>query len=139
MALKSLSTAELQKELERRQKNAHKLLARREKLLAELAEVEKELSFFGVIEGGANAKGSSSRSADAGTGRRRAKNAMTLPDAICSAMEIRAVVSPKEASELVRANGFKTTSKNFNMMVSNALAKDERFKRVGRGQYERIG
>ena len=138
MALKSLSTSDLQKELERRQKNAHKLEARREKLLAELAEIEKELSYFGVNPRGSGAKGGATPTSES-TGRRRAKNAMTLPDAICSAMEVRAVVSPKEASELVRANGFKTTSKNFNMMVSNALAKDERFKRVGRGQYERIG
>ena len=36
------------------------------------------------------------------------------------------------------ANGFKTTSSRFNMMVSNTLAKDPRFKRVSRGQYERV-
>lgn len=131
MALKSLSTAELQRELQRREKNAGKLLARREALVKELEAVEQELSFY---------EGSNDRRSSAGVNpvRRRAKNSMTLPDAICGAMEVRAVVSPKEAAELVRANGFKTTSKNFNMMVSNALAKDERFKRVGRGQYERI-
>ncbi len=59
-------------------------------------------------------------------------------DAIVAAMEVGAVVSPKEAAELVLTNGFQTTSKNFNMMVSNALAKDKRSKRQGPGQYERI-
>ena len=64
---------------------------------------------------------------------------MSLPEALVQACEVGAVVSPSEAAQLVQANGFKTTSKNFNMMVSNALAKDKRFKRIGRGQYERIG
>ena len=53
-------------------------------------------------------------------------------------MDVRAVVSPKEAGALVLSNGYNTTSKTFNMMVSNALATDTRFKRIGRGQYERV-
>lgn len=138
MALKSLSTDELQRELARRVKDASKLEGRRAKLLAELAEVEKELSFLGG-GGGASGGAAAPRVRGAPTGRKRAKNDMSLPDAIAQAMEVRAVVSPKEAADLVRANGFTTTSKNFNMMVSNALAKDKRFKRLGRGQYERIG
>jgi hypothetical protein len=136
MALRTLSTADLQNELVRRERSAHKLIARRDKLVQELAEVEKELEFCG---GSRQSSGPRRSGLVPGmiTGRRRAKNSMSLPDAICSAMELRAVVSPKEAAELVQANGFKTTSKNFNMMVSNALAKDSRFNRVGRGQYER--
>ncbi len=137
MALKSLSTADLQKELERREKGAHKLEARRKKLLKELEAIDQELAFLGN-SGGKRGRRSSAAAPAAGGKRRRARNEMSLPDAICAAMEVRATVSPKEAAELVRANGFKTTSKNFNMMVSNALAKDKRFKRIGRGQYERI-
>jgi hypothetical protein len=133
MALRALSTSELQKELHRREKSARKLESRRAKLIKELTEVEEKISFLG----GSTAKPTMGRFGDLGRGRRRAKNDMTLPDAICAAMELRAVVTPKEASELVLANGFQTTSNNFNMMVSNALAKDTRFKRIGRGQYER--
>jgi len=139
MALKSLSTADLQKELERREKGAHKLEARRKKLLKELDAIEAELAHLGLgVAKRGRRSGAAAASVAVGGKRRRAKNEMSLPDAICAAMEVRAVVSPKEAAELVRANGFKTTSKNFNMMVSNALAKDKRFKRIGRGQYERI-
>ncbi|MDG2147899.1 MAG: hypothetical protein P8N09_00070 [Planctomycetota bacterium] len=134
MALRALSTSELQKELHRREKSAHKLQARRAKLLKELAEVEEKIGF---LEGSTN-QTRMGRFGDPGTARRRARNDMTLPDAICAAMEVRAIVTPKEASDLVLANGFQTTSKNFNMMVSNALAKDTRFKRIGRGQYERV-
>ena len=134
MALRALSTSELQKELHRREKSAHKLQARRAKLIKELTEVEEKIAF---LEGSAN-QTRMGRFGDLGAGRRRARNDMTLPDAICAAMEVRAIVTPKEASDLVLANGFQTTSKNFNMMVSNALAKDTRFKRIGRGQYERV-
>ena len=71
-------------------------------------------------------------------GRRRARNDISLGDALAGAMEVRAVVSPAEAAELVRSNGYKTNARNFAMMVSNTLAKDKRFKRISRGQYERV-
>ncbi|RKY20353.1 MAG: hypothetical protein DRQ55_07915 [Planctomycetota bacterium] len=139
MALKSLSTTELMRELERRQRGADRLLAKRDKVLAELANIDRELGALGLSgdskRSGAAATGAPPRAA--GGKRRRAKNAMSLPDALVQACEVGAVVSPAEASELVLANGFKTTSARFNMMVSNALAKDGRFKRIGRGQYER--
>ncbi|MCB9898526.1 MAG: hypothetical protein H6825_11020 [Planctomycetes bacterium] len=146
MSLASMSTAELQAELARRQSQAGKLIAKRDKLLAQIAELDKELAAFGVAGSGAAAPakgrrgrppGSSSKSGD---GRRgpRPKNDISLPDAIAQAMEIRAVASPKEAAELVLSNGYKSNAKNFGMLVSNALAKDPRFKRLGRGQYERI-
>jgi hypothetical protein len=133
MALKGLSTAELQKELKRRKKGAEKLLARRARLLADIQALDTEIEDLTGGKPGENRRGP----ALPDTGRKRARNDMSLPDAIAKAMDVRAVVSPKEAAELVRRNGFKTTSKNFNMMVSNALAKDKRFKRIGRGQYER--
>ncbi len=143
MALKTLSTADLQAELARREKNAGKLQARREKLLAELAELDAEIVSLGG-EGSGRAKGKrlsqrgSKKTTRGGGGRKRAKNEMSLPDAIAAAMDVGAEVSPKEAAELVLNNGFNTHSKNFGMMVSNALAKDPRFKRLGRGLYARV-
>ena len=132
MALKNMTTAELRQELERRTRNVGKLQRRRDKLVAEIAEIDAELAALGESTGGAVG-------GDPAAGpRRRARNKVSLPDAIAAAMEIGAVVSPKEAADLVQANGYKTTSANFNMMVSNALAKDKRFKRLGRGQYERV-
>jgi len=142
MALKTLSTADLQAELARREKNAGKLQARREKLLTELADLDAEIvSLGGTGSGKATGKRlaqASSKKTGGGGGRRRAKNEMTLPDAIAAAMDVGAEVSPKEAAELVLNNGFNTHSKNFGMMVSNALAKDPRFKRLGRGLYARV-
>ena len=63
---------------------------------------------------------------------------MNLPDSIASAMDKGAVVSPAEAGQLVKANGYKTKSKTFGVSVSQALTKDKRFKRVGRGQYKKV-
>ena len=63
---------------------------------------------------------------------------ITLSDAMAMAVEVRATVTPTEVAQLVQANGYRSTSKNFAMMVANALAKDKRFRRLSRGQYERI-
>ena len=133
MALKNLSTVDLQKELERRQKSGRKLESRRAKLVQEIAEIDAELGALGIAPGAAPAAGRRS-----GGKRTRAKNAVSLPDAIASAMDIGAEASPSEMSALVQKNGYKTTAANFNMMVSNAMAKDERFKRLGRGLYKRV-
>jgi len=134
--LTKVSTAELQRELVRREKSVSRLHARRDDLLAQLKDVEKEIAALGGAKG--PRRGGSTGGGRRAGGRGRARNEISLPDAIAQAMEVGATVSPKEAAELVLANGYKTTSANFNMMVSNALAKDKRFKRLGRGQYERI-
>ncbi|GJM20318.1 MAG: hypothetical protein DHS20C15_02330 [Planctomycetota bacterium] len=133
MKLNNISTAELNAEIARREKARPKLEARRKALLAELDEIDAELGGSAPRRSG-NKPGPKPGS----TGRRRAKNEISLGDALAQAMEVRAVVSPSEAADYVKKNGYKTTSKNFNMMVSNALAKDPRFKRLSRGQYERI-
>ena len=131
MKLNNISTAELNAEIARREKVRPKLEARRKVLLSELAEIDAELG------GGSSRRGNKPGPKPGSTGRRRAKNDISLGDALAQAMEVRAVVSPAEAADYVKKNGYKTTSKNFNMMVSNALAKDPRFKRLSRGQYER--
>ncbi|HTE06512.1 MAG TPA: hypothetical protein VK824_09970 [Planctomycetota bacterium] len=69
----------------------------------------------------------------------RGTSALSLKDAIAQAIEPRALVTPAEAAELVRKNGYASSAKNFGMLVANTLAKDARFRRVGRGSYERIG
>ncbi len=133
MSLTKLTTADLKKELARREKGVTKLEKRRDKIAKELAAVEKDLAALG----GRKPRGGGRPAAS--TGRRtRAKNDISLPDAVAAAMEVGAVVSPKEAAALVLSNGYKTTSKTFGVQVSQALTKDKRFKRVGRGQYERV-
>ncbi len=65
-------------------------------------------------------------------------NTLGLGDALAHVLEPNVVVSPAEACERVRAEGYESSSKNLQIMVSNTLSKDFRFKRVGHGRYERI-
>jgi hypothetical protein len=150
MALKSASTAELRRELERRQKAAGRIAARRDKLARKLAQLDAELADLGGSPSARRGRKPGRKpgrrpgrkpgrrpGATAGS-RKRPRNALTLPDAIAAAMDKGAVISPAEAAGLVKTNGYKTTSKTFNISVSQALTKDKRFKRVGRGQYEKV-
>jgi uncharacterized protein YaaQ len=135
MNLKSLDTTALKAELQRRERNAKTLVKKRNKLARQLANVESELAALGATGGAAR---SGRGTTLAGTPRKRAKNDVSLADALAQSMEVRAVVTPAEAASLVKDNGYKSTSQHFGMMVSNALTKDKRFKRIARGQYERI-
>jgi hypothetical protein len=132
MDLKTIATADLAAELDRREKNKDALRRRREQLLKEIARIDAQLGEEPSLPNG-HTKGRGGRS-----GVRRAKNPISLADALAGSMEIRAVVTPTEAARLVQENGYQTNSKRFNMMVSNTLAKDPRFRRVERGRYERI-
>jgi hypothetical protein len=142
MALSSMPTADLATDLARREKGAAKLQARRTKLLAELTGPEQELRGLGMLDGkrtrgSGRPKAAGTASAPKATGK-RPKNDSNLGDAIALAAEKGAVITPAEATELVLANGYKTTSKSFRVAVSTKLAQDRRFKRVGRGKYERV-
>jgi hypothetical protein len=166
MTLKTISTSDLQAELLRREKSVRELETRRDRLTRELADIDAELAQLGAPTGGTTRRraattGSSSGYAGSTPGggdesggegsfgsggeatervpRQRARNAVSLADALAQCMEVRAVVTPAEAADMVLKNGYTSTSKNLGMMVSNALARDPRFRRVSRGQYERIG
>ena len=139
MALKSVSTAELRRELARREKGARSLSARRDKLAKKLAVLESELAELGLSAGRPGRPRRAGRPPKAGRrgGRRRARNAVSLPDAIAKVVRVGATVSPADVASRVRKSGYKSTSSHFGMMVSNALSKDSRFKRLSRGQYSR--
>jgi hypothetical protein len=139
-SLASLSIEDLRREIERRQKATGHLRARREKLVAELAEIDAQLRAVGALHNVAAPAAKPTRPRQAASApKTRATNTVSLADALAMAVEPRAVVSPAEATDLVKANGYVSTAKNMGMIVANALAKDARFKRVGRGQYERVG
>ena len=135
MNAKTLTTADLAAELARRQRGAAKLQAHRSKLMAELTGIDSELHALGMLDG---KRGTPKASTTRRTGK-RPKNEMNLGDAIAKAAKLGAVLTPAEATDLVLASGYKSTSKSFRVAVSTKLAQDKRFKRVGRGQYERVG
>src|SRR6187402_2333540 len=143
-SLKNLSVAELRRELDRREKGGDKLRAQHGKLASRLAEIEAELSDLGVDlparrgrkpgrmpgrRGPGRPKGSRGRTGP------RAKNSMSLLEAIVAGVRVGSTVSPAEAAAAAAKAGYKSTSPNIGMMVANQLAKAPMFKRTGRGQY----
>ncbi len=136
--LVGISTEDLRQELVRRQKRLNALLAHRDRLTRQLDEVNGEIGALGGSLGAAVAAPRRLPAEPGAPRRARARNEVILPDAIALAVEVRATVTPAEAAELVKANGYQTTAQNFGILVAHTLAKDARFKRVERGRYERV-
>ena len=134
--LAQFSMDELLAEVDARRAQAARLERERDRILDQMAGIEAELGAMGITigDGGQPA----AQSAPATARRPRARNSVTLADAIAMAVEPRATVSPADAAQLVVSNGYQSTAKNFGMVVANALNKDKRFRRVGRGRYERL-
>ncbi|MCC5822923.1 MAG: hypothetical protein LAT64_04640 [Phycisphaerales bacterium] len=118
-SLENLSVSELQAELNRRRRGVSRLERRREKLMAELADINAEIAGMGGSLGGGGGRG---------------RNNMTLPDALHQVLN-GTVMSVTEAADAVRAAGYHSNAANFRTMVNQALLKDKRFKKVARGQY----
>jgi len=135
--------------LARRERGARQLINRRDKLQRRLDTILGELQDLGHDAATAmRGRGRRGRPPGRGRGRpagrspgragKRARNKVSLPEAIAASVKTGATVTPAEAAQKVKAKGFKTTSANFGMMVSNALSKDKRFKRLERGKYQRV-
>ena len=75
-SLNNLSMGELQAELARREKGVRKLERRREKLLAELTQIDTDLAAVGALSA-------------AGGVRRRPRNEMNLVDSLAAVLEKR--------------------------------------------------
>ncbi|MBN8644206.1 MAG: hypothetical protein HUU19_15170 [Phycisphaerales bacterium] len=118
-SLNKLSTSDIQAELRRRERGVGKLQRQRERLVEKLAALDAQLLEMG---------------ASAGATRRRARNSMTLLDAL-EKMLTGNVMGVTEVADAVQKAGYRTTSPNFRTIVNQTLIKDKRFKRVGRGKY----
>jgi hypothetical protein len=144
VTLRRISTAQLRREIARREKGAMKLVRSRDKIVKVLAKLESELNDLGVSSRGATRgrrpkfRGPGRKPSKAGSRGPRANNKLTLADALAGSVRVGSVVSPADAAKRVRAGGYKTSSKTFGIQVATTLAKDKRFKRKGRGEYERL-
>ena len=121
-AVKQLSYEDLEAELKRREKTVRQLQRKRERLVAQLAEVEQEIAAIGGTKARQHAGG------------RRPSNEKNLVDAMADTLKGK-VLSVTELAEAVQQDGYKTTSPNFRTIVNQALLRDDRFKRVSRGKY----
>ena len=138
-ALRNLSVADIRKELARREAGATRLVRQRTKLAKRLAALDAELAVLGVDSPKApRGRRGPRTAARKGTRRRRSRGGLTLMAALEKGVASGKVVSPMEAGAAAKRAGYQTASKTFGIQVATALAKADGFKRVGRGQYERL-
>jgi hypothetical protein len=135
--LARITVADLNAELQRRRSQTSRLRRQHDELATELERVRAELEALGSLDGAApRGRGRGGRR---GPGRppgrrRRGRNKMTLPEALAAAMG-RRTLSVGEAMDAVRAAGYRTKARNFRAVVSIALTKSGKFRRVERGRY----
>jgi hypothetical protein len=122
--LSTVSLAALQQEIQRRQKLLPTLIAQRDALNQEIAELQ------GLAGSQAKPQAMPTKG-----GSRQAKNKMSLADALAQFMKGKAKVSVGEAMEGVLAAGYKSKAKAFRAIVNKTLLEDKRFKSVGRGEF----
>jgi hypothetical protein len=130
---KSLSVAELLAELSRRQRKLPGLKKMAARLQKRLARVQAEIAAFG----GTVKPAAPSRAAKAGgkKPRRRPRNKITLADAIVKTLVKDKPKSVPQIAADVQKAGYRSSSKTFNTIIYQTVAKDGRVKKVGRGQY----
>ena len=119
----AMSTSELERELSRRQTIARRLERRRDHLVEQLEEIEKELSALGGLGG-----------ISIGGVRKRPRNDMNLAESLAKVLKTK-TMSVTEVSEAVQKAGYRTSAANFRTIVNQTLIKDKRFKKVSRGRY----
>jgi hypothetical protein len=121
-SLTSMPIAELQAELQRRERGIRKLERRRERLLKEMAQVDSELAAVGAL------------SATGGI-RRRPRNEMNLVDSLAKVLKGK-TMSVTDVTRAVQQAGYMTTAANFRTIVNQALIREKKmFKKIARGQY----
>ncbi len=128
-SLASLSIAQIQRELERRQKELPALQKQRAKLLSSLEKLDSRIAGLG---GSTPTK--TARAGRSGP-RKRPKNSMTLVEALEKVLKGKQM-SIGQAISAVKAAGYKTNSKSFRISVNATLLKyTDKFKKVARGLY----
>jgi hypothetical protein len=139
--LAGLTTAQLQDEINRRQSAVPVLMRQRDELTHALSAIELELKALGA-PGGATMlapRRGPGRPPGSGVGRRggrrRARNAMSLVDALRKVLNGR-TLSVTDAVGEVQKIGYRSNSKTFRTIVNQALlANPSAFKKEGRGLY----
>lgn len=152
--LASASFADLQNELRRRQEQVQTLITARERLSAELQELEGLIESVGGSDIGLGVvapmrRRGPGRPPGSGKGRRimrgaaprhgrtgpRARNTNSLAESLASVLKGK-TMGVSEVAEAVQRAGYKTSSPNFRTIVNQALLSNRgKFKKVARGQY----
>ncbi len=137
-SLAAASTADIQKELERRERLLGKLEDSRDQLLDELDKVEKELKVLAksMPRGGRQGKATTRRATGRKTtGRKRPKNKTNLVVALSKVLKGK-IMGVSVVTVAVQKAGYKTSSPNFRTIVNQTLINNKKvFKKVSRGKY----
>jgi hypothetical protein len=128
--LAKVSVEELKREIRRRQGKLATLIAARAALNCRIAELE---ALCGAKPTALARKRGGRRKA----GRRAAKRARagSLSNTLAEALKGKGKCTVAQAAEAAFKAGYRSKSKDFANIVSMALAKDKRFRRVRRGVY----
>ncbi len=139
-----ISLEDLLAQLKKHQARLPKLQRQEKKLLKQLAVVQSEIATLGgtvasqpkAVRGrkpGRPAKAATRR------GGKRAKNSVTLADAIVAVLSKDKSLSVGQIAAAVKANGYTSTSKTFETIIYQTIGRDKRVKRASRGQYQLKG
>ncbi len=128
----AISTEEIEAELTRREQELARLRGQRHALQIQKIQLDR---IIGELERDLHGDNHTS-AAPRGTGT--PINDLPLARAIAQLYAIGDEFSPREAVEQLTSAGYRTDAKTFGSMVSGCLARERRFKRVGRGRYLRI-
>ncbi len=135
MSLAGMSVSQLQKELNKRQRKLPKLNRKRAGLMRQMTTLGRKLAKVdAAITALGGGGGGGRRGGGAGT---RARNEVSLVEALHGVLKGK-TLGVQEASDAVKASGYKTNSPNFRVMVNQALVSTKNkklFKRVERGRY----
>jgi hypothetical protein len=126
--LSTIAISVLQQEILRRQKMLPNLIAQRDALNREIAELQ------GLAEPQAQRQ-AKPQAAPKKARRRLPKNKISLADALAQFAKGKAKVTIAQATEGVLSAGYKSKSKEFRAVVNQRLHDDKRFKSVGRGEF----
>lgn len=130
VSVKNMSVADLQREIDRRRKQAGRLMRQRAALLRRLSALDAK-----IAAAGGGGRGTGPRATGGTDGRsRRFKNSMSLVEALTKALTGK-TMGVTEAAEAVKKAGYRTASPSFRTIVNQALLASGKFKRVERGLY----
>jgi hypothetical protein len=131
-SLLGLSTEELSRELQKRQRALPGLYT---KLAKAEAKVKRIMTAIQSLGGGVDrAVAASGRRKGSVVGRKRPKNDMNLVESLAKVLKGK-TMGVTEVTQAVQVAGYKTSAANFRTIVNQALIRSEAFKKVSRGQY----
>jgi hypothetical protein len=129
LSLDTASVAELERALAARKRGSAKLLSKRARVAAQLADIDAELAALGIRPDGGTV------AVSGGGGGSRPRNDKTLPEAMAAVMKGKEL-RVRDIADAVLASGYRSSSANFTTIVSQALGRETKtFKKVSRGVY----